>query len=98
MAKYEIPCRSFAGNNKRNDVDEKQNSSQSNELVQIRAGQTDQPVRIIIHVHRQSQPIVYACMCTSDSVSKKWLRHLLPFPEYEVECHANGCEHNACHS
>ena len=46
MAKYEIPCGSFAGNNKRNDVDEKQNSSQSNELVQIRARQTDQPVRI----------------------------------------------------
>ena len=51
MAKYEIPCGSFAGNNKRNDVDEKQNSSQSNELVQIRAGQTDQPVRIIVHVY-----------------------------------------------
>ena len=58
MAKYEIPCGSFAGNNKRNDVDEKQNSSQSNELVQIRAGQTDQPVRIIVHVHKQSQPIM----------------------------------------
>ena len=94
MAKYEIPCGSFAGNNKRNDIDEEQNSSQSNELVQIRAGQTDQPVRIIVHVITTH----YACMCTSESVSKKWLRHLLPFPEYEVECHANGCKHNACHS
>ena len=51
MAKYEIPCCSFAGNNKRNDIDEEQNSSQSNELVQIRARQTDQPVRIILHVY-----------------------------------------------